>query len=112
MTYVYDYTVGNDNVKVEYCHSSITDSIKVVDMWVNDKYHRVNWMSPTGKAKLMQRLEQDMTDRMCGSYLDGLQTTGFDTEIDRFIVSLLMIQFFDYDSFKFMIWINFSSLNQ
>ncbi len=82
MTYVYDYTVGNDKVKVEYCHSSITDSIKVVDMWVNDKFHRVNWMSPTGKAKLMQRLEQDMTDRMCGSYLDGLQTTGFDTEID------------------------------
>ena len=35
MTYVYEYVVGNDNVKVEYCHSSITDSIKVVDMWVN-----------------------------------------------------------------------------
>ena len=82
MTYVYDYTVGNDNVKVEYCHSSITDSIKVVDMWVNDKFHRVTWMSHQGRDKLMQRLEQDMTDRMCGSYLDGLQTTGFDTEID------------------------------
>ena len=36
----------------------------------------------------------------------------FDTKIDRFIVSLLMIQFVDYDSFWFMIWINFSSLNQ
>jgi len=66
MTYVYEYVVGNDNVKVEYCHSSITDSIKVVDMWVNGKYHRVNWMSPEGNKSLMTRLEDDMTNRMCG----------------------------------------------
>ena len=66
MTYVYEYVVGNDNVKVEYCHSSITDSIKVVDMWVNGKYQRVNWMSPEGNKSLMTRLEDDMTNRMCG----------------------------------------------
>ena len=82
MTYLYEYKAQNDTVKVEYCFSAVSESIKVVDMWVNDKFHRVNWMSPTGKAKLMQRLEADMTDRMCGSYLDSLQTTGFDTEID------------------------------
>ena len=73
MTYVYEYVVGNDNVKVEYCHSSITDSIKVVDMWVNGKFHRTNWMSPEGNKALMARLEKDMEDRMCGTV---------DTEID------------------------------
>ena len=67
MTYVYEYVVGNDNVKVEYVHSSITDAIKVVDMWVNGKFHRTNWMSPEGKASLMARVEYDMTDRMCGT---------------------------------------------
>ena len=59
MTYVYEYVVGNDNVKVEYCHSSVTDSIKVVDMWVNDKYHRVNWMRKEGQADLLDELEND-----------------------------------------------------
>ena len=82
MTYVYEYVVGNDNVKVEYCHSSVSDSIKVVEMWVNGKFHRVNWMSPEGNKRLMARLEKDMIDRMCGSYMDDLQTTGFDTGID------------------------------
>ena len=65
MTYVYEYVVGNDNVKVEYCHSSVSDSIKVVEMWVNGKFHRVNWMSHEGRDKLMERLENDMTNRMC-----------------------------------------------
>ena len=75
MTYVYEYVVGNDNVKVEYCHSSVSDSIKVVEMWVNGKFHRVNWMSPEGNKALMARLENDMTDRMCG-------TGNYDSEID------------------------------
>jgi len=82
MTYVYEYVVGNDNVKVEYCHSSITDSIKVVDMWVNGKFHRTNWMSPEGNKALMARLEKDMEDRMCGT-LDDMTVGGdVDTEID------------------------------
>ena len=82
MTYVYEYVVGNDNVKVEYCHSSITDSIKVVDMWVNGKFHRTNWMSPEGNKALMTRLEKDMEDRMCGT-LDDMTVGGdVDTEID------------------------------
>ena len=81
MTYVYEYVVGNDNVKVEYCHSSITDSIKVVDMWVNGKFHRTNWMSPEGNKALMARLEKDMEDRMCGT-IDDMTVGGVDTEID------------------------------
>ena len=66
MTYVYEYVVGNDNVKVEY-YSSVSDSIKVVEMWVNGKFHRVNWMSDHGRDKLMSALDKDMTDRMCGT---------------------------------------------
>ena len=59
MTYVFEYVVGSDNVKVEYCFSSISNSIKVVEMWVNGKFHRVNWMSHEGRDKLMARLEED-----------------------------------------------------
>ena len=81
MTYVYEYVVGNDNVKVEYCFSSVSDSIKVVEMWVNGKFHRVNWMSPEGNKALMARLESDMEDRMCGT-LDDV-TVGTEVDLDR-----------------------------
>ncbi len=81
MTYVYEYVVGNDNVKVEYCFSSVSDSIKVVEMWVNDKFHRVNWMSPEGNKALMTRLEADMENRMCGT-LDDV-TVGTEIDLDR-----------------------------
>ena len=81
MTYVYEYVVGSDNVKVEYCHSSVSDSIKVVEMWVNGKFHRVNWMSHEGRDKLMARLENDMEDRMCGT-LDDV-TVGTEIDLDR-----------------------------
>ena len=67
MTYVHEYECQNDTVTVEYCFSTVSDSIKVVDMWVNGKFHRVNWMSHEGRDKLMARLEDDMTTRMCGS---------------------------------------------
>jgi len=67
MTYVHEYNVNADNVKVEYCFSVVSNAIKVVEMWVNGKFHRTNWMSPEGKASLMERLESDMTDKMCGT---------------------------------------------
>ena len=83
MTYVYEYVVGNDNVKVEYCFSAVSDSIKVVEMWVNGKFHRTTWMSPEGNKMLMDRLDKDMEDRMCGT-LDDVTVGGdfVDTEID------------------------------
>ena len=82
MTYVYEYVVGSDNVKVEYCFSSVSDSIKVVEMWVNGKFHRINWMSPEGNKALMARLEKDMEDRMCGTLDDNTVGGDVDTEID------------------------------
>ena len=36
-------------------------------MWVDDKPHSINWMGPEARAKLMTRLENDMTNRMCGT---------------------------------------------
>ena len=67
MTYLFEYTILDDNIKVEYTFSSVTDGIKVIDMWVDEKPHDVNWMSPEGRAKLMARLENDFTNRMCGT---------------------------------------------
>jgi len=79
MTYVHEYNVNADNVKVEYCFSVVSNAIKVVEMWVNGKFHRTNWMSPEGKASLMERLENDMTDRMCGT---GEYSSEIDLERD------------------------------
>ena len=67
MTYVHEYEIQNDTVKVEYCFSAVSDEIKVVDMWVNGKFHRTTWLSPEGNKSLMTRLEDDMTNRMCGT---------------------------------------------
>ena len=81
MTYIHEYEIQNDTVKVEYCFSAVSDEIKVVEMWVNGKFHRTNWMSPEGKAKLMQRLENDMTDRMCG-------TVSTEIDLDRDVITI------------------------
>ena len=83
MTYVFEYVVGNDNVKVEYCFSSISDSIKVVDMWVNGKFHRTNWMSPEGNKALMARLEADYKSRVdVDSFIDDITKASYESEMD------------------------------
>ena len=91
MTYIHEYKVQGDTVKVEYCFSAVSDEIKVVDMWVNGKYHRVNWMSHEGRDKLMNRLEDDMTNRICGSsdddsmiepFMKNLMEQDVETEVD------------------------------
>ena len=68
---------------MEYCFSAVSDSIKVVDMWVNGKFHRVNWMSHEGRDKLMARLEADMENRMCGTIDDKTVYTEMDLERDE-----------------------------
>ena len=67
MTYVYETTMGGKTLVVEYVHSSVTDSIKVVDMTADGKFHRLNWMNDYGRNKLLAELEEDLTDRMCGT---------------------------------------------
>ena len=83
MTYVYEYVVGSDNVKVEYCFSSISNSIKVVEMWVNGKFHRTNWMSPEGNKALMARLEADYKSRVdVDSFIDDITKASYESEMD------------------------------
>tara|TARA_B100001778_G_scaffold28326_1_gene20662 strand:+ start:510 stop:794 length:285 start_codon:yes stop_codon:yes gene_type:complete len=91
MTYVHEYSINQDNVKVEYCFSTVTDSIKVVDMWVNDKFHRTNWMSPEGKASLMDRLDKDMENRMCGTVDDMTVSTDIDLDRDVPVLETFML---------------------
>lgn len=67
MTYVYETKMGGKTLVVEYVHSSVTDSIKVVDMTANGKFHRLNWMNDYGRNKLLAELEDDLTDRICGT---------------------------------------------
>ena len=67
MTYVFETTIADKAVVVEYVLSSVNGLIKVVDMTVDGKFHRMNWMSKEGQASLMEDLENDMTNRMCGT---------------------------------------------
>ena len=60
MSYVYQWKVSNgDEVFIEYCWSSIDECIKVVEMKVNGKFHRVNWMSKEGREEMMELLKED-----------------------------------------------------
>ena len=91
MTYIHEYKILDNEVKVEYCFSAVSDEIKVVDMWIDGKEHKVTWMSPEGRAKLMARLEDDFTNRICGTHDDDsmiepfmrkLMEQGVETEVD------------------------------
>ena len=105
MTYVFEKTFGKfdsstnfegNKLIVEYCFSSVDECIKIVEMTriganefgeIGENFHRFTWMSEEGQASLMEDLENDFTNRICGtnaeeSYMDNLLTTGFDTEID------------------------------
>jgi hypothetical protein len=62
-------------MKVEYVLSSLTNQIKVVDMWVDGKYHRLNWMSKEGQANLLDELE--LIEK------EGIFTEEFDIEEDK-----------------------------
>ena len=80
MTYTFEKTFGKfdsstnfegNKLIVEYCFSSVSDGIKIVEMWRVDSegthFHRFNWMSKEGQSSLMEDLENDMTNRMCGT---------------------------------------------
>ena len=62
MTYVFETTISGKDVGVEYTLSSVTHLLKVVDMTVDGKYHRLNWMSKEGQSNLMDMIERDYLD--------------------------------------------------
>ena len=64
MTYVFETTISGKDVVVEYTLSSVTHLLKVVDMTVDGKYHRLNWMSKEGQSNLMDMIERDYLDNL------------------------------------------------
>ena len=59
-SFVYDWKVKNgDDVKVEYCWSTVDDCIKKGEMRVNGKFHRETWMSQKGRDELNKLLLDD-----------------------------------------------------
>ena len=90
MTYTYEKTFGKfdsstdfegNKLTLEYVHSSVSEDIKVVQMWRDglDDFgnpakglrHEIYWMSEKARETLLDELRADMTDRMCktGDYL-------------------------------------------
>ena len=73
MTYTYEKQcgvgIGNYTLKMEYVESSVSNEIKVVEMWriVDgvEKEQQMSWMSPESRASLLMELDEDMTDRAC-----------------------------------------------
>ena len=82
MTYVYETKIAGKALVVEYVHSSVTDSIKVVDMTADGKFHRLNWMNDYGRNKLLAELENDLTDRICGTG-DYAEIPGFEGTLEN-----------------------------
>ena len=66
MTFVYETKIGGKHLVVEYCLSSVTDSIKIVDMTADGKFHRFNWMNEVGQKKLMSQLMKHYDGIMLG----------------------------------------------
>ena len=77
MTYVYETKMGGKHLVVEYCFSSVSDSIKIVDMTADGKFHRFNWMNEVGQKKLMSQLMKDY-DRV----MFAQQDSDYDSEMD------------------------------
>jgi len=77
MSYIYKTIMGGKNLVVEYCYSSLDNCIKVVEMSVDGKFHRVNWMSNDGRNTLMAELMSDYDETMLAQ-----QDPDYDSEID------------------------------
>ena len=68
MTYVFEKDTTNGMMVVEYIMSSVTNTLKVVDMTINGKYHRTSYMSPEGVSWLMELLNKDYSERSLTSW--------------------------------------------
>ena len=65
MSYVYNWKLSDGGLMiVEYCYSTMDKVLKVVDMNLNGKYHRMNWMSPEGRNELMNLLNNDYANKV------------------------------------------------
>ena len=65
MTYVLETeTSTGSSMVVEYVMSSVTNTLKVLDMTIDVKNHRTNWMSPEGVEWLMGLLMDDYSEKV------------------------------------------------
>jgi len=78
-TRVYKWELSDGRImSVEYTYSNVTKALVVVDMSINGKFHRWNWMSYKGRAELMELLENDF------EFFYGIQLSNkYDSELDR-----------------------------
>jgi len=75
MSYIYKTMWSGSEIIAEYCYSSLDNCIKVVELKVDGKFHRTNWMGPNGRDKLMSELMSDYDKIMLGQM-------DYDSEID------------------------------
>ena len=59
MTHVFEKEMKLASLKVEYVISSITNEIKVVDMWYDGEPTRLSYMLDERRLELMDDLERD-----------------------------------------------------
>ena len=71
MSYVYEWNLSDGGLMVvEYCFSTLDKVLKVVEMNLNGKYHRINWMSHEGREQLMGLLTTDYNNKVLPSVLN------------------------------------------
>ena len=63
MTYVYKKEMKLATLKVEYVMSSVTNEIKIVDMYYGGQPTKSSYMSDETRLELMHELERDYLDR-------------------------------------------------
>jgi len=63
MSYVFEKEMMLAPLKVEYVMSSITNEIKVVDMWYDGKPSKISYMLDERRLELMDELERDYLDK-------------------------------------------------
>ena len=57
MSYVYNWKLsGGRTMVVEYCYSTVTNDLKVVDMWLDGKFHSWSWVPQEGRSELLPLL--------------------------------------------------------
>ena len=78
-TRVYKWKLSDGRImSVEYTYSNVTKALVVVDMSIDGKFHRWNWMSYKGRAEFIELLENDF------EFFYGIQLSNkYDSELDR-----------------------------
>ena len=63
MTFVFEKEMKLAPLQVEYVMSSITNEIKIVDMWYGGEPTKLSYMSDENRLNLMDELERDYLDK-------------------------------------------------